>query len=321
MTEFTDAARVPAGRTFTRRTALALGGGVAGALVTGGAPAVATSGSGASTGSLPVKQIEAILQMDGTVSSGVLDVSVARDDIGNVRGPRGVVFTPDFEIHGDLYFQPLSGGRALLNGDMALKPSELQDFIDALLSHGLTWQAFHQHLPELNPMVWFMHFRGVGDPLELARSIHAAIKVTSTPLPQHSPAHPTTSLDAARLARILHGDAQVGGGGVVSVTVPRTDSTTLAGVRLSPETGISTTIEFKPRSGSGCDAVPDFSLISSEVVPVARMMRSMDWYNGCLYNQETAEHPQHYFSHQLKTGDAYQLAREIRRGLDLTRSA
>lgn len=38
----------------------------------------------------------------------------------------------------------------------------------------------------------------------------------------------------------------------------------------------------------------------------------------CLYNQETDEHPQLYFSHQLKTGDPYELAREIRRALDHT---
>jgi len=37
---------------------------------------------------------------------------------------------------------------------------------------------------------------------------------------------------------------------------------------------------------------------------------------GCLYNQETDEHPQLYFSHEFKTGDPYALAAEIRKGLD-----
>lgn len=40
----------------------------------------------------------------------------------------------------------------------------------------------------------------------------------------------------------------------------------------------------------------------------------------CLYNQETAENPQLYFSHQLKIGDALQLAQQIRKGLDQTNS-
>jgi hypothetical protein len=49
-------------------------------------------------------------------------------------------------------------------------------------------------------------------------------------------------------------------------------------------------------------------------------MRKQGWFVGCLYNQETSETPQLYFAHMLKVGDAYALAREIRRGLDLTHS-
>ena len=47
-------------------------------------------------------------------------------------------------------------------------------------------------------------------------------------------------------------------------------------------------------------------------------LNHFNWYQGCLYNQETSEHPQLYFDHMLKTGDAYQLATEIRQGLDST---
>jgi hypothetical protein len=50
------------------------------------------------------------------------------------------------------------------------------------------------------------------------------------------------------------------------------------------------------------------------------MLNQLGWYQGCLYNQETNEAPQLYFDHMVKTGDAYQLAAEIRQGLDLTDS-
>jgi hypothetical protein len=43
----------------------------------------------------------------------------------------------------------------------------------------------------------------------------------------------------------------------------------------------------------------------------------MGWQIGCLYNQEPAEQPQLYFEHQFKAGDPYQLAAEVRKGLDL----
>ena len=54
------------------------------------------------------------------------------------------------------------------------------------------------------------------------------------------------------------------------------------------------------------------------MTPVVSLMRGAGWQVHCLYNQETAESPQLYFSHMLKTGDVYELAAEIRKGLDLT---
>jgi Domain of Unknown Function (DUF1259) len=274
----------------------------------------ASSGSA----SLPVQKIQDIVGADGHVDNGVLDISIERKDIGDVQAPRGVTFTPAFEVHADLYFQPLSNGKALLNGDFALKEDEVNPFIKALIDNGLVWQAFHQHTPS-NPQVWFVHYRGVCDPVALATAIRKAIDTTSTPLPQHSPQNPTTPLDPQKLASILHGTAQVGEEGVVTVSVPRKHGVKLDGVTAEPETGISPTIEFKPTSGTNADVVPDFGMTSDETMPVVTtMLIDKDWYQGCLYNQETAEEPQLYFDHMVKSGDAYQLAAEIRSGLNLT---
>ncbi len=330
-----DANDVSAAR-LSRRRALKLGGTMAGGLVAAGLP-LAPSASAASAhhrrarhehesdheheSELPVAQIQDIIGIEGTVSSGVLEISVGRKDIGPVTGPLGVTLDAAFEVHGDLYFQPLGRGKALLNGDLAVLPEEANPFIAALLQQGLTFQAFHQHLIEMNPQVWFIHFRGVGDPLSLARAIRAALGVTKTPLPQPSPANPTTPLDAGRLAKILHGDAEVGEEGVVTVSINRKHGVRLGGVYAKPETGISTSVEFKPLgSNAQVAAVPDFSMTGEEVVPVVQRMQGLGWFQGCLYNQETDEHPQLYFDHMLKVGDAYALAAEIRSGLDLTDS-
>ena len=61
--------------------------------------------------------------------------------------------------------------------------------------------------------------------------------------------------------------------------------------------------------------VPDLALVADEIQPVMRVMRARGWFVGCLYNQETDEHPQLYFTHQLKAGDAYRLAHEVRQVL------
>lgn len=277
-----------------------------------------TSRAHAASSSLPVKEIENVVGAQGEVSHGVLNISIARDDIGDVQGPKGVTLTAAFEIHGDLWFQPLSNGRALLNGDMALTESEVNPFISALLDNGLVFQAFHQHAPT-DPQVWFVHYRGTGKPIDLARAIRAAIDVTATQLPQTSPSKPTSPLDDKKLASILHGDAQIGEEGVVTVTVSRKGTVHLDGVHVSPDAGISTTIEFKPVGGTQAQVVADFSMSASEVDPVVhQMLGGEDWYQGCLYNQETDERPQLYFDHMIKSGDAYDLAKQIRRGLDKT---
>ncbi|GGQ46621.1 hypothetical protein BKA00_004113 [Actinomadura coerulea] len=113
-------------------------------------------------------------------------------------------------------------------------------------------------------------------------------------MPQHSPPHPKTPLPVRKLERILGGDATVGENGIVTVTVRRTDRIRLGGV------------------------VPDFSMTASETQPVISVMRRHRWEVGCLYNQETDEHPQLYFSHMYRVGDPVTLARQIREGLDRT---
>ncbi|HEX4490722.1 MAG TPA: DUF1259 domain-containing protein [Acidimicrobiia bacterium] len=315
-------------QTFTRRRALGLAGAAAaGAALTRlpaiadgatpsayAAPAVPTSPS-----ALPKDRLEAILRTDGTWSNGLLQFEYERDDL-HVTGPHGIPFKPAFEVNGTFFFQSLGHGRAIMNGDTALLSHELNPFIDALLAHGLVFQAEHQHYFDLDPMVWFIHTRAVGDPIDIARGIHAAIATSATPLPQHSPAHPTTPLDAKRIGEIIGGDATVGAEGTVTVDVPRRERLVLDGVCINPFLNVMTGISFEPLPGGGSQhaaCAPDFGMIASEVDAVCRRMRANGFEIHCLYNQETAEQPQLYFSHHIATGDALELARKVRQGLDL----
>jgi hypothetical protein len=300
-------------------------------VLTAGAAIISSSGCGSSGSSgssgtpanvsaktaLPVDAMQSALGAKGKVTNGVLDVSVDRTDITNVK-VGDVPIKPSFELNGDLTFQPLTGGKAFYNGDIPVKAGEINGVIDAITKNGLTFQAEHQHLYDFSPMVWFIHFRGVGDPVGLAKSVRKVLDAASVPLPQQPEPKPVSSLDEARLQKILRGDsAEVGGDGVVTVSVPRRDQITIGGVKAKPEANISTVIEFEPLDkGKQAAAVPDFAMEAGEIDKVTSLMRGMGWDIGCLYNQETAEQPQLYFSHQLKTGDPYKLAGEIRKGLD-----
>lgn len=309
----------------SRRRALALGGAVAGGLLGTAAPFAGISAAEekhheSKAGKLPADRIQQIVQAEGTVTGGVLSIDISRDDIGQVKGPLGVTFTPAFEVDGALTFQPLANGRAFFNGDLALKAEETNRVIDAIVANGLTFQAFHQHYDQSSPQIWFVHWRGTGPSLQLAKAVRAVLAATSTPLPQTVPKKPKTPLDAHRLAKILGGDAEIGDEGVVTVSVSRKGTIVIDGIHVSPEANVSTSIEFKPlnAAGSTAAAAPDFSMTSHEVQPVISTMRGKAWHVGCLYNQETNEKPQLYFAHMVKTGDPYVLAREIRDGIDKT---
>ena len=101
---------------------------------------------------------------------------------------------------------------------------------------------------------------------------------------------------------------------VPEVDVDRAETITLGGQAVS-----ATNIYFQPLDGTGVRSlvIPDFGMIAKEVNPVLQTMRKQGWRVGSLYNQETAEKPQLYWSHMWKFGPTEQMAREVRQGLDL----
>lgn len=250
--------------------------------------------------------IEDIIQAQGMYSNGVFSIEIDRDDITDVT-LRGVPILPSFQINGTLYFQKIGdgGSRVILNGDMALKASEIDAFIDQLLKHNLVFQAEHQHFYDFSPMVWFIHFRAVGDGLEIARAVKAALNTTSTPFPQTSPSNPTTPLPVAEIGKIIGASPTVGAHGVVNLDVPREDPIFLGGIQINPYLNVATSISFEPYGGGeNAAAVVDFALIPSEINPVMKVMRKLGWDIGCLYNQETDEKPQ-LFRISLRRGLAF----------------
>lgn len=310
---------------LTRRGVLKLGGVAAGgAMLTPGATVAraAVRAPHKKQGSLPKKQIEHIIGSQGMATpEGDFSVPFARNDLHAV-GPFGVPFDGAFILTGMVYFQPLGGGKAFINGCACFKPEEIQGAISGMLEGGLTFQALHQHIYDMKPIYFFMHYRAQGDAIHLAHGVKRMLNATSTPFPQTQPKNPKTPFDVKRLEKILKGSATVGSEGVVTVTVDRTDRIVIDGVEVLPDTNISTSIDIRPlnKKGSRAAAIPDFGMTTTELMPVMRTMKSMGWTVQCLYNQETGEHPQLYFSHQVKVGDPYALAHEIRRGLDHTAS-
>ena len=311
---------LPCAPLLGRRSALALGGLAAGGLIVARRDAYAASGS-ENGGGLPVAEMQSIIGASGTMSDGVLSFDLDRTDLSATL-PGNIPVKPAFQLNGALYFQPIGSSRAVMNADYCLKPEETNPFMDALIAGGLTVMAFHQHLTDMSPTYWFVHFRGVGDAIQLANAVRKALGATAIPLPQKAEKPPASPLDAERIGKIIGGKAKIGGDGTVHVSVPRVEQIHLAGIAIRPGLNVSTPIAFQPLDPQGkrAVAVPDFAMLGGEVDKVFAEMRKQGFTIGCLYNQETDEQPQLYFSHQWAAGDPYDLAARIRRGLDHTNS-
>ena len=306
---------------MNRRQVLALGATAAAGMFGGrgqSARAAQTPTESSNATSAFWKAIEDIIQAEGMFSDGVFSIEIDRNDIPNVT-LHGVPIKPSFEINGSLYFQKLDDETVITNSDLALKAEEIDPFIHQLQLHEIVFQAEHQHFYDFDPLVWFIHFRKKGDPIEIAHGIKAALDATSTPFPQTLPKNPKTPLPAEEMGKILGASPTIGSDGVVTYDVPREDPIRLGGTRINPYLNVATGIVFEPLDSKGKTAAgaPDFGMITSELDPVVALMRKQGWDIGCLYNQETGENPQLFFSHQFKTGDPIQLAREIRNGLNL----
>lgn len=310
------------GSQWPRRRVLKLGASLAGGLLAAGSlgnPLLRAADNDLDTApSDHVRhQIEQILNAEGKVSDGAFHIDIDRKDIDNVT-LRGVPIKPSFQINGSIFFQTIGGGRVMMNADLALKPDELDRFIDRLITNDIVFQAEHQHMFDFSPVIWFVHFRADGDPLRIAKGIRSALDTTATPFPQKPPSHPATPLPADEIGRILGAKPDVKEDGVVTFDVPRREPIMLGGVSINPYLNVDTDIAFQPIEGGKAAAVPDYSLVASEIQRVVGEKLREGWDIGCFYNQEIAESPQLYFSHQFKTGDPLQLAREIRSALNLT---
>jgi hypothetical protein len=267
---------------------------------------------------LPVEQMEQILRTEGSIDNGVLSITQDRNDLNDVTGPGGIPFKPAWEIRNEFHFQPLQPGRAILNGEISILGREANPVIDRIITSGLVFQAFHQHFFDLSPQLFHIHLRGTGHPIGLARAVAAVVSATGTPLPQSPPPHPVTPLDTHLLENILGGSAEIDEQGVVVVSIARRENIILDRVHVKPEMGVQHTVNFEPLDGNTTAVAPDFALIASEINPVMSIMRRHNFAVHCLYNQETAESPQLYFSHLLAVGDAYDLAHAVRKGLERT---
>lgn len=135
---------------------------------------------------------------------------------------------------------------------------------------------------DFDPIVWYIHFRKIGDRLGIARSVKAPLDVTSTPFPQTMLSNRTTPLPAERIGHILGASPNIGSDSVVTYEVPRNDPIRLAGVPINPYLNVATSSAFEPLGKGRAAAIPDFGMVALEINPVMKVMRKQGRDIGCL---------------------------------------
>lgn len=212
------------------------------------------------------------------------------------------------------------GADVLAMGDLVLTTDELAPVIRRLQEGGIEQTAIHHHLVGESPRLLYVHIHGLGDPIQLARTIRAAVALTGIP----EPGAPASSsepfpMDTAAVARALGVAGRVNGG-VYQVSVPRPETIRDGGLEIPPAMGLGTAINFQPVGGGKAAITGDFVLLAGEVNPVIRALGENGIDPTSLHNHLLGEEPRLFFLHFWARDDALKLARGLRAALDQTNS-
>src|SRR6516225_1699282 len=270
---------------------------------------MATIGSAASAQEVDWKKVDEAIGRSAAVSGDVHRYGFPRTDLTVTLD--GVTIKPALALGGWAAFKPMHGG-AMVMGDLKL------------IENGIDITAVHNHVLRANPLTFYMHIGGHGDPVKLATAIRTGLAASKTPLtpPAAPAAQPAIDLDTAQLDQIIGAKGQANGG-VYQFGVPRRDPISENGMQMAPvgPLGLATAIGFQPTGGGKAAITGDFVLTAEEVNPVIKALRSNGIEVTAVHSHMLNEQPRLFFMHFWANDDAVKLAKGLRAALDKTASA
>jgi Domain of Unknown Function (DUF1259) len=264
-------------------------------------------------------KIDGIFGRTGAVGGTVHRYGFPRSDLQVTLD--GVTIRPTLALGGWVAFQPM-GNTAMAMGDLVLLQSEVNPVMAKLIEGGVEVTAVHNHLLRAEPLTFYMHVGGHGDPVKMAQTIRDALAVSKTPLTAAAPPAqpPAIDLDTAQIEQII-GAKGANNGGVFAINVPRRDPVTEQGMAVgAPIMGGATAINFQPTGGGKAAITGDYALVGSEVTDVVRALRSNGIDVTAIHSHMLTEEPRIIFLHFWANDDAIKLAKG-RAALDKTASA
>jgi superfamily II DNA helicase RecQ len=266
--------------------------------------------------------IEKAIGKAGELKDNVYKVSLPRKDLA--VSVNGVKVKPGLALGSWVAFKD-TGGQAVVDGDLVLTEDEVTPVFQKLRKEGIEVSALHNHLIGESPRVMFLHIAAKGDPAKLAAGIKAALSLTKTPIDESSgkPGEASAKIgseeeagfNVEQIQETLGHKGHIKGG-VLQVSIPRSEHIKMEGVTLPPSMGMATALNFQATDDGKVAATGDFVLTRDEVDRVTKALAENGIAVTALHNHLVHGIPDLYFMHFWANDSAEKVAKGLRAGLD-----
>lgn len=121
-------------------------------------------------------KIESVLGRTGKSKGNLLQITVPRTE---AIADNGMDLPASMGVANAINFQ-MVGNKVATTGDFVLLASEVNPVVKALTEHGIAVTAIHNHMLYEVPRLFMLHFWGVGDPVDIATGLKAALDRTNS---------------------------------------------------------------------------------------------------------------------------------------------
>jgi hypothetical protein len=205
---------------------------------------------------------------------------------------------------------------ATVMGDLVLLENELTPVMKKLRAMGFDITAAHNHVLNETPHVMYLHYMGRGKSVELAKSLHAALSESKTPLDK--PVPPAPGGESPAFVKTVEDTLGTKGrfaGGVLSFAIPRSAAVTDRGMALTGAQGVGEAINFQEAGPGKVATTGDFVLTAEEVNPVISALEDHDIQVTALHSHMLTEQPRLFFMHFWSVGNTESVAKGIKAAL------
>jgi hypothetical protein len=260
------------------------------------------------------------LGKQGDFKDNVLKINIPRGDLKVTID--GIATPTPFGFGGWLAMTKGTGRMDVMMGDLVLTEDEVNPVMSALLDNGLEATALHNHFFFESPRIFYMHVHGHGKAADLAKMVKPAIDLIGHVSTQHQSSVTggnamvsAGQIDTAKIAKIV-GHTGEQNGPVYKITIGRDDiKLKEMGATINARMGFNTWAAFFG-SDEQAEVAGDVAMLSTEITPVLKALRSNGLNIVAIHHHMTATQPDIYFLHYWGIGPAEKLGAGFKAALN-----